>query len=270
MTAGTYVRTTGIDRIVDTFLSSTAGPKQIISLGAGSDTRYFRLKQGRHTNFSYHEVDFRDNNRIKITRLRSPQCIQTVKALCNIDLSSSKITEDELQSDEYFIHSQDLRDLPENLDWLDPKASTLLISECCLIYLSPEQADRVLSYFTNMTATAPTAIVVYEPIRPHDPFGQTMITNLMSRGIQLQTLEKYSDLLSQQERLTSRGFGARAADVEHIWRNWIAPDEKDRIDRLEWMDEIEEFLLLAKHYCILWGWKNYDDQSRWLALLAAT
>lgn len=264
------MRTTGIDRIVDTFLLSTTGQKQIISLGAGSDTRYFRLKQEQHTNFSYHELDFKENNKIKIARLKDPQCVQTIKTLCSIDISTSKTTEDELQSDDYFIHSQDLRDLPKKLDWIDENIPTLFISECCLIYLSPEQADRVLSYFTDMTTSAPTAVVIYEPIKPHDPFGQTMIRNLMSRGIQLQTIEKYSDLLSQRERLTSRGLNARAADIEQIWRDWIEQEEKDRIDKLEWMDEVEEFLLLAKHYCISWGWTNYDDESRWLALSAPT
>lgn len=138
------------------------------------------------------------------------------------------------------------------------------------MYLSPEQADQVLAYFVDAVSLAPMTVVIYEPIRPHDPFGQTMIKNLMSRGIQLHTIEKYSDLPSQRSRLTTLGFDARAMDIEHVWKQWIKQEEKDRIDKLEWMDEVEEFLLLAEHYCISWGWRNYDDRSPWLALSEST
>ena len=41
---GTHHRTVAIDLLVDRFLE--AGGKQIVSLGAGSDTRYWRLMVG--------------------------------------------------------------------------------------------------------------------------------------------------------------------------------------------------------------------------------
>lgn len=66
------MRTTGIDRIVHTFLSSKhSRRKQIISLGAGSDTRYFRLKQNQpDLDLAYHEIDFAANTSRKIAQLR--------------------------------------------------------------------------------------------------------------------------------------------------------------------------------------------------------
>ncbi|KAJ3331409.1 carboxy methyl transferase for protein phosphatase 2A, partial [Kappamyces sp. JEL0680] len=42
---GTYARVHGIDQIIDRFLGQAAAPSQIVSLGAGSDTRYFTLKK---------------------------------------------------------------------------------------------------------------------------------------------------------------------------------------------------------------------------------
>lgn len=264
---GTYVRTTALDRIVDTFLSSIEGQKQIVSLGAGSDTRYFRLKRDKkHDSFSYHELDFEENNKTKIGRLKTPQCLDTIRALCDVNLDNAETYESELLSSEYSIHSIDLRKLPEKLDWLDGNAPTLLISECCLIYLSPDEADSVLSYFFSMLAAVPTAIAIYEPFRPNDPFGKTMIRNLTTRGIVLQTIEKYADPNSQRQRLADRDFTARVADTHFIWSNWIAETEEQRIDKLEWMDEVEEFVLLAKHYCIAWGWRNYQDDVTWQAL----
>lgn len=93
-----------------------------------------------------------------------------------------------------------------------------------------------------------------------------MITNLTTRGIVLQTIQKYADPSLQQQRLIDCGYTAKAGDTEFIWSNWIAEPEKERIDQLEWMDEVEEFVLLAKHYCIAWGWRNYQDDKTWQAL----
>ncbi|KIW19471.1 hypothetical protein PV08_00043 [Exophiala spinifera] len=288
MNRGTYVRTTGIDRIVDAFLSAPENPhKQIISLGAGSDTRYFRLKQARrNVAITYHEIDFAANTRRKISHLRSPTFSVAAKTLAGIDMRAQEVDISEdgttLTSPEYIIHPRDLRQLPHQqpgLTGLDTSLPTLIISECCLIYLPPDDADAVLQYFSNLFPSGtPLAIVIYEPIRPHDSFGRTMVNNLMNRGIQLQTLVKYADLAEQRIRLERHGFqnstagtlgGSRSVDIDFIWREWVEASEKERIEGLEWMDEVEEFVLLAKHYCISWGWRGYNEDGHWRSLPSA-
>lgn len=240
--------------------------RQIISLGAGSDTRYFRLKRDRtHTGFTYHELDFLENNRAKISRLKDPRCVDLVQRECavDLDLMNADANTGELSSEEYSIHAIDLRELPESLPWLNREAATLIISECCLIYLSPEAADNALSYFARQLGNAPLSMAIYEPFRPNDAFGQTMIRNLMTRGIVLKTIEKYADLEKQKQRLKELGMEARARDCEDVWRLWVSPEEKERVDKLEWMDEVEEFVLLVKHYCVAWGWARFSDDKRW-------
>jgi len=289
ISSGTYIRTSGIDRVVDTFLlSHPHGKKQIISLGAGSDTRFFRLRQKQpQADIVYHELDFDSNTRSKINRLQTPSVAGAIKSLCGVDLRSPSFhysqDSSSLASSTYYIHPQDLRQLPGSqvtLPGIDTALPTLVISECCLIYLSPEDADAVLGLFTNLfPPKTPLAIVIYEPIRPHDAFGRTMVSNLTARGIQLQTLEKYAGLKEQKERLNTFGFGessesenqpgsggAEAADIDFIWRKWIDEVEKERIEGLEWMDEVEEFVLLAKHYAIVWGWRAFPGEHTWLGL----
>ena len=273
MNRGTYVRTTAIDRIVETFLDAgDSGRKQIISLGAGSDTRYFRLRR-RHpgVDLLYHELDFAVNTRAKIVLLTSTAFVEVAKTLCDVNLHSpgTVITDDgsELHSTGYHIHAVDLRQLPRSetmLRGIDPTCPTLIISECCLIYLSPSDADRVLEHFKNLfEPEVPLAIAIYEPIRPDDAFGRTMVNNLTARGIHLQTLEKYASLPAQMERLVKSGFsgGAEAADVDFIWRKWLAVSERERVEGLEWMDEVEEFTLFARHYCVAWGWQGFAQQQ---------
>ena len=285
---------------MDTFLyasSTTAeekysGKKQIVSLGAGSDTRYFRLKQ-KHPDLDliYHELDFSSNTKAKIALLSSSAFVDAAKRLCGIDLRSAdvQVTEDgaRLSSPGYQIYPQDLRDLPRDvatLPGVDATTATLLISECCLIYLSPEQADRVLEYFTKLFSTnVPLAMAIYEPIRPNDAFGRTMVSNLTARGIHLQTLEKYASLSAQRARLRKYGFnhlpeeadsstvssGSDAADIDFVWKKWVSLDlnEKERVEGLEWLDEVEEFTLFARHYCVAWGWRAFPRGQRWTGSL---
>ena len=226
------------------------------------------MKDKKYQDIVYHELDFRENNEAKISRLKQPQCIEVIRQLCEIDISKAEIRDGELSLHDYHIHSIDLRDLPKNNTLFDSMIPTLLISECCLIYLSPEKAEEVLACFSSMFTATSLAIVIYEPFRPNDPFGKTMIRNLMTRGIVLQTIERYSDIPQQQHRLASLSFEAKAVDTDTIWRKWIGQNEKSRIDKLEWLDEVEEFELLAKHYCVAWGWRQFQNESTWQDLTA--
>ena len=58
---GTYLRSWSIDRLVDAFLSGD-GTRQIVSLGAGTDTRFFRIASAQPEQakrlVKYVEVDF--------------------------------------------------------------------------------------------------------------------------------------------------------------------------------------------------------------------
>jgi hypothetical protein len=269
-----------------------SGKKQIVSLGAGSDTRYFRLKQ-KHPDLDliYHEFDFSSNTKAKIALLSSSAFVDAAKHLCGLDLRSVdvQVTEDaaRLSSPGYYIYPHDLRNLPSDvtaLPGIDATTPTLLISECCLIYLSPEQADGVLEYFTKFfSADVPLAMAIYEPIRPDDAFGRTMVRNLTARGIYLQTLEKYASLSAQRARLRRYGFnhlpeevnsdtvsgGSEAADIDFVWKRWVSLDsnEKERVEGLEWLDEVEEFTLFARHYCVAWGWRAFPRDQRWTGSL---
>ena len=157
---------------------------------------------------------------------------------------------------------------------IDTNLPTLVVSECCLIYLSPPDAGAVVAYFTSLfPSTVSLGIIIYEPIRPHDAFGRTMVSNLTARGIHLQTLNTHATLGAMRKRLEAHGFGQDAgggigaADVDFIWQSWVNEQEKERVEALEWMDEVEEWKLLMQHYCVVWGWRGRnasdDDFNEW-------
>ena len=85
-----------------------------------------------------------------------------------------------------------------------------------------------------------------------------MVSNLAARGIALQTLHRYDSLDAQVERMKQYGLqdGQGAVDVEFLNEHWIDEEEKGRIASLEMLDEVEELNMLARHYCVAWGWRD--------------
>ncbi|KAI1327159.1 leucine carboxyl methyltransferase [Xylariaceae sp. FL0255] len=299
---GTYTRTTAIDKLISVFLSATSttgaggGTRQIISLGAGTDTRAFRLfKEASENNVIYHELDFPAVTDKKFQLATSTPVLRDI-------LRDSSFLEQEGQQAhqqqtwrnehlpnncEYWCHGIDLRDLasrdhqpeekPENspttaattttfppvcLPGLKTDVPTLLISECCLCYLESHEAAHVISHFTSLIPGG-LGIILYEPLlhsSPPSAFGQQMVSNLSSRGIRMPTTRDFTTVASQQARLHSAGFDsfAACATIEMIWDEWVSPQEKDRVDALEGLDEIEEWKLLAHHYSVSWGYRGLD------------
>lgn len=233
--------------------------RQIVSLGAGTDTRPYRLFSGGDTGgLIYHEVDF-DN--IIDKKLRITQNQPALRETLFIPRSESSQSRRSAppSGGEYFCHGADLRQLSttgdEVLAGLRRDVPTLILSECCLCYLSPAESAEVIEYFTSRIPNV--ALAIYEPIEPSDSFGQMMVSNLRARQIHMPTLEEYPTAKEQEARLRKAGFDrVRHETIEAVWKKWISPEEKERVDSLEGLDEVEEWNLLAAHYVVVWGSKG--------------
>ena len=275
---GTYVRTRAIDKLIDFFLSDVLSTKkQIISLGAGSDTRFFRIMQRDYpdlyghepnlrTNLIYHEFDFPDNT------AKKKAVIDRTSILCGIVGTPYYGHDKGLDGPNYHLHPVDLRKLdkeaaiPDVFRNIDTTLPTVIISECCLVYLDPALADKAARYFTRFLFPQSTAVgmILYEPINPNDAFGKVMVSNLAGRGIVLQTLQKYGSLEAQAARMKAYGFDdSGGADVNGLWKKDVDEDEKLRVAGLEMVDEVEEWELLAGHYCVIWGWRGDANEAMW-------
>ncbi|WYZ45301.1 hypothetical protein EsH8_VIII_000617 [Colletotrichum jinshuiense] len=262
---GTYTRTVALDNLIDNFLAqhsnvqSGSNQRQIISLGAGTDTRPFRLfpRAGR-PELVYHEIDFPVTVRKKARIVHSVPPLRQILGVPSIEEDGSWSCQPSA-SDKYYCHARDLRDLMQSnaspLAGLRTDIPTLLISECCLCYLETTTTRDVVAWFEQQISNL--AIIIYEPIRPDDPFGKMMTSNLAARRIRMPTLESYKLPQDQTKRLSDAGFEhVNALTVERIWEGWVSSEEKERVDRLEGLDEVEEWKLLADHYIVAWGWKG--------------
>lgn len=174
----------------------------------------------------------------------------------------------------YWCHGLDLRDLakvaqneqgqgapPSSLlAGVRTDVPTLIVSECCLCYLETPEAQKVIRYFTDRIPNL--GLVLYEPVKPDDPFGRQMVSNLAARKIRMPTLEDHKEPRDQEERLRQAGFATvEQKTVDQIWEGWVPTAEKERLDALEGLDEVEEWHLLAAHYIVAWGSRGKGFES---------
>ncbi|KAJ2713239.1 carboxy methyl transferase for protein phosphatase 2A [Coemansia spiralis] len=212
------------------------------------DTSYFLLRRRGPVPLRYFEVDFAQVTAKKATTLwRTPALRTLLPAETAVAAGGT-----ELHSETYNLVAGDLRRFEAELlprlvaRGLDTAAPTLFVSECVLVYLAAADSDALIDWITRAVPNA--GIVTYEQIRPDDRFGQVMVTNLRARGLELHGLHAYPTLDATTRRFLERGWhAARALDLA-AYHDQLRPEERARLAQIEFLDEWEEFTLLAQHY----------------------
>jgi tRNA wybutosine-synthesizing protein 4 len=84
-------------------------------------------------------------------------------------------------------------------------------------------------------------------------------THVQKRGCQLETLQRYPTLEAQTKRYVDCGWPvAHAKDMMTIYGEVLPADERRRIERLEFFDEVEEWRLIQAHYMVCLARNNAD------------
>lgn len=268
---GTYLRTKLIDVIIREFVKEFK-QCQIISLGGGSDTRCFRILDEYSDSVKYVEIDFPES--VKIKKL----AITNDRRLANIvnyhdthDPVTSKEEFSNLGSDihteKYHLIGYDLRQLETTQDatsllkYINTNLPTLVLSECVLCYLGPNENEKIINFWKNsFSSEVLLSFLIYEPMSLNDAFGTIMTDNLSNRGINLLTFNEYPDLDARHKFLTEKCESTKIKltdmsnvggyDYDENYKTWIDVKELARINSLELVDEMEEIRLLLKHYCL--------------------
>ena len=285
---GTYLRTAAISRKLAQFVAEhrLLGKVQIVSLGAGNDTRPFSVVPN-NVNVHYYELDFEETARLKKLSILSSEQLSACLdihplPLQDLPTSAAQISafNPALHTARYHLVPCDLRELKPDrtlhtvpgLESLDRTVPTLIVSECCICYLSQDDSNNVILFWrSNLDAGE---FVVYEPLggsdeqhtesdadaASHRPnrFGEVMVKNLICRGIEMPTLLLYGTVEAQVERFkllldtdTQHRCDVWCKDMKWVYDHEVDYGEIDRISRLEMLDEMEELNLINSHYCLM-------------------
>lgn len=153
--------------------------------------------------------------------------------LLGIDLSDSSLLEDGLKQ-----------------VGIDPASPTLLLAEVVLTYMDNSRSSAVISWAASHFQSA--CFVLYEQIRPEDPFGQVMQKHFCQLNSRLHALPQFPDREAQRNRFLDRGWEECAVlDMNEFYHCFISESERKRIEGLEPFDEFEEWHLKCSHYIIL-------------------
>lgn len=91
-------------------------------------------------------------------------------------------------------------------------------------------------------------------VNMNDRFGDVMLNNLRSRGCSLAGVDACISLETQMGRFLECGWsGSRAWDMVQVYQS-IPPAERQRIERIEMLDEGELLVQLFQHYCLVVAW----------------
>ncbi|CAB1338279.1 unnamed protein product [Coregonus sp. 'balchen'] len=253
-----YFVRSGMNHLLDAFLRKTECDCQIVNLGAGLDTTFWRLKDENLMPRKYFEVDFPMIAARKIHNIKTKPPLS--KPLIETHSTDSLLLDGHsLDSDRYCIIGADLRDIPGLDDklkkfHLNPELPTLFLSECVLVYMTPDQSSKLVNWASDTFHTA--MFVNYEQLNMMDRFGQVMIENLQRRQCNLAGVEVCQSLESQKERFLKTGWeNADALDMMTVY-SVIPQDDVARIERLEFLDEKELLQQLLQHYSICWATKD--------------
>eukprot|EP00013_Stygamoeba_regulata_P002976 CAMPEP_0177633928 /NCGR_PEP_ID=MMETSP0447-20121125/3099_1 /TAXON_ID=0 /ORGANISM="Stygamoeba regulata, Strain BSH-02190019" /LENGTH=313 /DNA_ID=CAMNT_0019135621 /DNA_START=6 /DNA_END=944 /DNA_ORIENTATION=+ len=261
---GYYTRVKCIHGLVRRFLSQDLGsdvPRQVVALGAGFDTLPLLLKDEGIYPKLYVEVDFENVVRKKSALIRKHPLLSERLGLQTAEHTvgekGSAADSVEIHTADYHLVAADLRKLVElesklKQTGIDFRIPTLFLSECVLIYMEPEFSDALISWVGSQFSMV--VFVTYEQILPNDPYGEVMLRNLAARGCSLRSIKAYPTKEAQIARYRSSGFeqAVQVFDMNEITDRFLDVTDFRRIQRLEWLDEIEEWLMIQAHYCVVW------------------
>ncbi|EPQ05113.1 Leucine carboxyl methyltransferase 1 [Myotis brandtii] len=266
--SGYFARVHGISELIKAFLRKTECHCQILNLGAGMDTTFWILKDQDLLPDKYFEVDFPLIVTRKVHSIRSrPLLLKPILELHSEDTlqSGKEVLETDghmLDSKRYALIGADLRDLATLEEKLkkcnmNTQLPTLLVTECVLVYMTPEQSANLIKWAANSFETA--MFISYEQVNMDDRFGQIMIENLRRRQCDLAGVEPCKSLESQKERFLSNGWEtASAVNMMELYSR-LPRAEVSRIESLEFLDELELLEQLMCHYCLCWATRGGSE-----------
>lgn len=276
---GYYVRSASIAYLVEQFITCYPDA-QIINLGAGYDSLFWRLKShnflqddGQSHHHKYVEIDMNVVVTHKIMAIKKHPKLAGKLNNLTYNLLYKTLA---LHSDEYHLISYDLRQVDkESLTQilqddckLDFSKPTLCLTECVLVYMTKHDSSNLIQWLTK---TFPNLTMInYEQCNMEDRFGDIMLKNMNARHCDLMGVECCKSLTTQVERFNSQGLTfSKGWTLLDIYKQYLLPAEIDRIEKIEFLDEKELLDQLLEHYCIVIGsHKPIDwalDEEYWLA-----
>lgn len=252
---GYYARNEIFTKVMADFFAATAeSSRQVLFLGAGFDTTPLIPYQQELPGVRTFEVDFPDIIKSKVDIFRTIPGIVTLLDTYPTDVAPVTTRTTTTIGPHTFI-SQDLRNaqaVSANLteSGFDPTLPTLVLSECVLVYMGKD-ATLALATELGQIMQSDALWLTYDMITPNDVYGKNMIRNLQNVGFEIPGLKDFPTLEDQKDRFLLTGWSdSHSCNMRFYYDKLLPQESKERISKLEILDEVEEWNMLMEHYSL--------------------
>lgn len=252
---GYYARNVSFTNGMMEFFNLTAeGDRQVLFLGAGYDTTPLIPYQQNLQRVRTFEVDFLDIINSKVDILKSIPGFMSLLSGYVTEGADVNVNSKTIIGPHTFI-SGDLRHAESVAAALlesgfDPDVPTLVLSECVLVYMDKESNMQLATELGKIMHNN-ALWMTYDMIKPDDVYGKNMIRNLRNVGFEIPGLTDFPTLEAQKDRFLLTGWGdAHSCNMRFYYDKLLSIECKERISKLEMMDEVEEWNMLMEHYSL--------------------
>lgn len=282
---GTYTRAICIYKAISSFLEECCNiePKpestQVIVLGSGKDTSFFRIldqrRQNRHINDFEPLLHWFEVDHAEILQQKTHVICQSPAFASNCTPTSVDGVYEVLPSPTSLPwHQAKYHLLAHNLNWnpeylvqklmqtgVSCAAPTLVVLECVLMYMTVDAARNMIAALTSYIDDC--IIVSYEPILGvNSTFGRVMQENLTKVGFvqPLSCMLEFRAISHWLNFFASVGcVRATSCDMYTAYETVLSDAQRSHAQSCEFLDELEEFILIMQHYCLVISSNNIDS-----------
>lgn len=249
---GYWLRLHAIRSQLNEISAKVKGPVVVVNLGCGFDPLPFQLLDRRNKDskdywdrFTFLDVDY-------------PELINEKLSIIEANDELKKIVGEPVAHGKYLKYSL----VPCNMNYPDSfgqlidslndkECTKVFIAEVSLAYMKPDQADQIIELCSKATHAHFLMLEQLTPASGDDPFAHQMLKHFNKNRSPLQSVLKYQNVNSQEQRFAHSGFPhVNAGDIFQLWRS-VNQSTRSALQALEPFDELEEFHLFAHHYIIL-------------------
>jgi [phosphatase 2A protein]-leucine-carboxy methyltransferase len=232
MNLGYFVRTLAMSEAVSRFQKVHGESIQVVCLGGGYDTLFWRLRDKNVKVGHWFDIDLPHVVSRK-SLVFDNEIFQPLDnySLLECDMAQPNLLENVLKSNGFVV------DVP-----------TVFLDECTLIYVEPNSVDLIIKFAGSLKASG---FISYAMVKPDDPFGQLMVENFNNFGAPLKGIVPYPTVQSHRERFLNGGYKkVKAVDMDVAMNKLLTREEYIRVHRLEIHDDPEELSFMLSHYVL--------------------
>jgi O-methyltransferase involved in polyketide biosynthesis len=261
---GTHARVSCMDRGIRAFLNmSHDKTPQVVVLGAGLDTTFYRYLTGLLSVTSPHGVRWYEIDHPEVIHSKAATILQltqtTMKSSTILPTGSGFLVRNEGTNSTCFMVAHDLRQpgMLEQLHFFDKTAHTLFVLECVQMYLPSDCSRSILNSISQQCSKV--CVLLYDPILGSSPFGKVMEDHLNRARVttSLSTMVKTRTVMQHLEFLLACGYGqAVGCDMWSAYQTVVTSEQRQQANQCECLDEMEEWILIMRHYCLIVACNN--------------